>query len=59
MRRWLKLLCGKWLWGEGGNFSSISCYSVIVRSSFLLHLKRQSYVSVSVRQRLDVLSNMS
>jgi len=48
MRRWLKLLCGNGYGGEGGNFSSISCYSVIVRSSFLLHLKRQSYVSVSV-----------
>jgi len=29
---------------EGGISSSISCYSIILRSSFLLHLKRQTDV---------------
>jgi hypothetical protein len=59
--RWVKLLCGKLVMGGAGEvyFSSISCYGVIVRSSFLPHLKRQSDVSVSVRQCLDVPSNMS
>ena len=44
---------------RGGYFSSNSCYSVIVRSFFLPHFKRQSDVCVAVRQCLDVPSNVS